>query len=58
LFGASIKRKHLEKLEEKMDEEHNKMTKQDKLVLGITLSAIFFGVFLLGLIGVLINLSS
>ena len=33
-----------------MSEEH-KMTKQDKLVLGITLSAIFLGVFVLGLIG-------
>jgi hypothetical protein len=39
-----------------MSEEHNKMTKQDKLVLGITLSAIFLGVFLLGLTGILINL--
>tara|TARA_B100002003_G_C13617797_1_gene317143 strand:+ start:46 stop:183 length:138 start_codon:yes stop_codon:yes gene_type:complete len=43
-------------LGEKMNEEHNKMTKQDKLILGITLSAIFLGVFLLGLIGMLINL--
>ena len=32
-----------------MSEEH-KMTKQDKLVLTITLAAIFFGVFGLGLI--------
>ena len=40
-----------------MSEEH-KMTKQDKLVLGITLAAIFGGVFLLGLIGLIINLSS
>ncbi len=40
-----------------MSEEH-KMTKQDKLVLGITLAAIFGGVFFLGLIGLLINLSS
>ena len=38
--------------------EDNKMTKQDKLVLGITLAAIFFGVFGLGLIGLIINLSS
>ena len=30
-----------------MSEEH-KMTKQDKLALGITLAAIFGGVFLLG----------
>ena len=40
-----------------MSDEH-KMTKQDKLVLGITLAAIFGGVFFLGLIGLLINLSS
>ncbi len=40
-----------------MSEEH-KMTKQDKLVLTITLAAIFFGVFALGLIGLIINLSS
>ena len=40
-----------------MSEEH-KMTKQDKLVLGITLAAIFGGVFLLGVIGLIVNLSS
>ena len=40
-----------------MSEEH-KMTKQDKLALGITLAAIFGGVFLLGLIGLIVNLSS
>ena len=40
-----------------MSEEH-KMTKQDKLVLGITLAAIFGGTFLLGFIGLIINLSS
>ena len=40
-----------------MSEEH-KMTKQDKLVLTITLAAIFLGVFGLGLIGLIINLSS
>ena len=40
-----------------MSEEH-KMTKQDKLVLTITLAVIFFGVFGLGLIGLIINLSS
>ena len=40
-----------------MSEDH-KMTKQDKLVLLITLAAIFFGVFGLGLIGLLVNLSS
>tara|TARA_B100001996_G_C18451964_1_gene512594 strand:- start:537 stop:659 length:123 start_codon:yes stop_codon:yes gene_type:complete len=40
-----------------MSEEH-KMTAKDKLVLGITLAAIFLGVFGLGLIGLIINLSS
>jgi len=40
-----------------MSDEH-KMTKQDKLVLTITLAAIFFGVFALGLIGLITNLSS
>ena len=40
-----------------MSQEHE-MTKKDKLVLGITLAAIFVGVFGLGLIGVLVNLSS
>ena len=40
-----------------MSEEH-KMTAKDKLVLGITLAAIFLGVFGLGLIGMLYNLSS
>ena len=39
-----------------MSEEH-KMTPKDKLVLTITLAAIFFGVFVLGLVGVLVNLS-
>ena len=38
--------------------EDQKMTKQDKLVLGITLAAIFGGVFLLGLIGLIFNLLS
>ena len=40
-----------------MSEEH-KMTKQDKLVLTITLTAIFVGVFALGLIGLIVNLLS
>ena len=40
-----------------MSEEH-KMKKKDKLVLGITLAAIFGGVFILGLIGLIFNLSS
>ena len=39
-----------------MSEDHQ-MTKKDKLVLTITLAAIFFGVFGLGLIGLIINLS-
>ena len=38
-----------------MTEEH-KMTKQDKLWLGITLAAIFGGVFILGFVGLLKNL--
>ena len=40
-----------------MSEEH-KMTKKDKLVLGITLASIFLGVFVLALIGLIFNLSS
>ena len=40
-----------------MSEKHE-MTKQDKLVLTITLAAIFFGVFAIGLIGLLVNLSN
>ena len=40
-----------------MSEDH-KMTKQDKLVYGITLATIFFGVLGLGIIGVIINLFS
>ena len=39
-------------------EENHKMTKNDKLVLTITLAAIFCGVFVLGLIGLIFNLSS
>ena len=39
-----------------MSEDH-KMNAKDKLVLTITLGLIFFGVFGLGLIGVIINLS-
>jgi len=40
-----------------MSEEH-KITKQDRLVLTITLAVIFFGVFSLGLIGLIVNLLS
>ena len=38
-----------------MSEEH-KMSKQDKLVYGITLAVIFFGVFALGFVGLIINI--
>ena len=38
-----------------MSEEHE-MTKKDKLALTITLAAIFFGVFVLGFIGLYFNL--
>tara|TARA_B100001123_G_C15131217_1_gene955404 strand:- start:52 stop:174 length:123 start_codon:yes stop_codon:yes gene_type:complete len=38
-----------------MSEEH-KMTSHDKVVLGITLAAIFGGVFILGFIGLIINI--
>tara|TARA_B100000959_G_C14391837_1_gene382490 strand:+ start:188 stop:310 length:123 start_codon:yes stop_codon:yes gene_type:complete len=40
-----------------MSEEH-KMTAKDKLVLTIVLSAIFSGVFGLGIIGLIFNLSN
>ena len=40
-----------------MSEEH-KMTAKDKLVLMITLASIFTGVFVLGIIGLIFNLSS
>ena len=40
-----------------MSEEH-KMTKEDRLVLTITLAAIFLGVLSLGLLGLIFNLSS
>ena len=38
-----------------MSDEH-KMTKQDKLVLTITLTVIFLGIFGLGLIGLIVNI--
>ena len=38
--------------------EEREMTKQDKLVLTITLAALFFGVFGLGLVGLIVNLSN
>jgi len=40
-----------------MSEDH-KMTKQDKLAYAVTLAVIFFGVLILGLIGVVINIFS
>ena len=40
-----------------MSEKHE-MTKQDKLILTITLAAIFFGVFVLGFVGLVYSLSS
>ena len=36
--------------------EEHKMTAKDKLVLAITLAAIFLGVFVLGLLGLITNL--
>ena len=45
------------KTEGKIMEEH-KLTKQDKLAYTITLAVIFFGVFGLGLIGLIINIFS
>ena len=38
--------------------ENHKMNAKDKLVFAITLGLIFFGVFGLGIIGVIVNLSS
>jgi hypothetical protein len=39
-----------------MDE--HKITKKDKIVYGTTLALIFFGVLVLGLVGVLVNILS
>ncbi len=36
--------------------DDHKITKKDKLVYAITLGAIFFGVLLIGLIGMVINI--
>jgi hypothetical protein len=36
--------------------ENHKITKKDKFVYGLTLAIIFFGVLLLGLVGVIINI--
>jgi len=38
-----------------MSEEH-KMSKQDKLILTITLASIFLGIFVLGFVGLVFNL--
>ena len=40
-----------------MSEDH-KMTAKDKLILTITLATIFFGILILGLVGVLTNILS
>tara|TARA_B100000427_G_C15370969_1_gene534326 strand:+ start:88 stop:210 length:123 start_codon:yes stop_codon:yes gene_type:complete len=40
-----------------MSDEH-KMSAKDKLVLAITLALIFGGVFVIGFIGLIVNLSS
>tara|TARA_B110000438_G_scaffold233459_1_gene229489 strand:+ start:289 stop:411 length:123 start_codon:yes stop_codon:yes gene_type:complete len=40
-----------------MSDDH-KMTSKDKLVYGITLAVIFFGVFILGFVGLIINIFS
>ena len=38
--------------------ENHKMSKEDKMVYGITLAAIFFGVLGIGLLGMIINIFS
>jgi len=38
-----------------MSEEH-KITKKDKIVYGITLASIFFGVLIIGLAGLIFNI--
>ena len=47
--------KYIIKLNIFMSEDY-KMSKQDKIALGITLAAIFGGVFILGFIGLVINI--
>ena len=51
VIGLSI----LSKLNIFMSEEY-KMSRQDKIAFGITLAAIFGGVFILGFIGLVINI--
>ena len=36
--------------------EEHKITKKDKLAYGLTLGAIFFGVLILGLVGLVLNI--
>jgi|TARA_B110000263_G_scaffold238073_1_gene238954 hypothetical protein len=36
--------------------EEHKITKKDKIIYGLTLGAIFFGVLTLGLVGVIVNI--
>ena len=40
-----------------MSEKH-KMSEKDKMAYGITLAAIFFGVLILGLAGLVVNITS
>jgi hypothetical protein len=35
--------------------EDHKITKKDKVIYGLTLGVIFFGVLILGLVGVIVN---
>ena len=37
-------------------EENHKMTKNDNIVLTATLAIIFFGILVLGLVGVMVNI--
>ena len=36
--------------------EEHKITKKDKIIYGITLALIFFGVLIIGLVGLVINI--
>ena len=36
--------------------EEHKITKKDKIIYGLTLGAIFFGVLTLGFVGVIVNI--
>jgi|TARA_B110000008_G_C16517863_1_gene382887 hypothetical protein len=36
--------------------EDHKITKKDKIIYGLTLGIIFFGVLIIGLVGVLVNI--